>query len=103
MIFPAADKCQEPEWVLFFDLQFFALHRTETRPSNHSLTVASLFYGPVLLAAEESGPRTDWRPVTLDAGDGGKSVTGDPGTFVSAPATPPSGRSMKTTDAIRCI
>jgi hypothetical protein len=41
--------------------------------------VASLFYGPVLLAAEESGPRTDWRPVTLDAGDIGKSITGDPG------------------------
>ena len=43
--------------------------------------VASLFYGPVLLAAEESGPRTDWRPVTLDAGDIGKSITGDPGTL----------------------
>jgi hypothetical protein len=33
------------------------------------------------LAAEESGPRTDWRPVTLDAGDIGKSTTGDPGTL----------------------
>ena len=43
--------------------------------------IASLFYGPVLLAAEESGPRTDWRPVTLDAGDIGKSITGDPGTL----------------------
>jgi DUF1680 family protein len=41
--------------------------------------VASIFYGPVLLAAEESGPRTDWRPATLDAGDIGKSITGDPG------------------------
>ena len=41
--------------------------------------LASLFYGPVLLAAEESGPRTDWRPVTLDAVDIGKSITGDPG------------------------
>jgi DUF1680 family protein len=40
--------------------------------------VASLFYGPVLLAAEESGPRTDWRNVTLDAADIGKSVAGDP-------------------------
>ena len=29
--------------------------------------VASIFYGPVLLAAEEAGPRTDWRQVTLDA------------------------------------
>ena len=40
--------------------------------------VASLFYGPILLAAEESGPRTDWREVTLDAGDIGRSITGDP-------------------------
>ena len=40
--------------------------------------VASIFYGPILLAAEESGPRTDWRPVTLDAGDIGKSIMGDP-------------------------
>jgi DUF1680 family protein len=43
--------------------------------------VASIFYGPVLLAAEESGPRTDWRPVTLDATDIGKSITGDPATL----------------------
>ena len=41
--------------------------------------VASLFYGPVLLAAEEAGPRTDWRQVTLDAADIGKSIEGDPG------------------------
>jgi DUF1680 family protein len=43
--------------------------------------VASLFYGPVLLAAEEAGPRTDWRPVTLDAADIGKSIAGDPATL----------------------
>ena len=40
--------------------------------------VASVFYGPVLLAAEESGPRTDWRHITLDARDIAKSITGDP-------------------------
>jgi DUF1680 family protein len=40
--------------------------------------VASVFYGPVLLAAEESGPRTDWRPITLDAHDIAKSIAGDP-------------------------
>jgi DUF1680 family protein len=40
--------------------------------------VASVFYGPVLLAAEESGPRTDWRNITLDARDIGKSITGEP-------------------------
>ena len=39
--------------------------------------IASLFYGPVLLAAQESEPRTEWRKVTLDAKDISKSITGD--------------------------
>jgi DUF1680 family protein len=43
--------------------------------------VASVFYGPVLLAAEESGPRTDWRNVTLDGRDLARSITGDPATL----------------------
>ena len=43
--------------------------------------VASLLYGPVLLAAEEAGARTDWRPVTLDAADISKSIKGDPATL----------------------
>jgi DUF1680 family protein len=43
--------------------------------------LASIFYGPVLLAAEESAPRSDWRPITLDAGDLAKSVKGDPATL----------------------
>jgi uncharacterized protein len=43
--------------------------------------IASIFYGPVLLAAQESGPRSAWRPVTLDAEDIGKSITGDPATL----------------------
>jgi hypothetical protein len=47
----------------------------------HEKNVASIFYGPVLLAAEESGPRTDWRQVTLDATDIGKSIKGDPATL----------------------
>jgi DUF1680 family protein len=40
--------------------------------------IASLFYGPVLLAAQESEPRTEWRKVTLDAEDISKSISGDP-------------------------
>jgi DUF1680 family protein len=40
--------------------------------------IASLFYGPVLLAAQESEPLKEWRKVTLDANDIGKSITGDP-------------------------
>jgi len=39
--------------------------------------VASLFYGPVLLAAEEPEARTDWRKVELDVTDISKSITGD--------------------------
>ncbi len=40
--------------------------------------VASLFYGPVLLAAEETGPRNTWRRVTLAMDDLGKTISGDP-------------------------
>jgi DUF1680 family protein len=40
--------------------------------------VASVFYGPVLLAAEEPGPRTDWRKITLDSRDIARSISGDP-------------------------
>jgi DUF1680 family protein len=47
--------------------------------------IASIYYGPVLLAAEEPGSRTSWRKVTLDARDISKSFTGDPGTLRSAP------------------
>jgi DUF1680 family protein len=43
--------------------------------------LASLFYGPILLAAEEAEPRSEWRPVTLDLSDPGKSPTGNPGTL----------------------
>jgi len=43
--------------------------------------VASIFYGPVLLAAEEPAARTDWRKVTLDAKDIGKSIVGNPATL----------------------
>ena len=43
--------------------------------------VASLFYGPILLAAEESAARTDYRQVVLDVNDISKSITGDPATL----------------------
>lgn len=43
--------------------------------------IASLFYGPVLLAAQEPEPRNEWRKVTLDAKDIGKSIQGDPKTL----------------------
>ena len=43
--------------------------------------IASVFYGPVLLAAQEPEARSTWRPITLDAKDLGGSFTGDPGTL----------------------
>ena len=43
--------------------------------------VASLFYGPVLLAAEEAAARTDWRPVVFDVTDISRSIAGDPATL----------------------
>ncbi|MHB8094369.1 MAG: beta-L-arabinofuranosidase domain-containing protein [Candidatus Aminicenantales bacterium] len=43
--------------------------------------IASLFYGPVLLAVEESGPQAAWRPITLDRGDISRSIQGDPATL----------------------
>ncbi|WP_235932760.1 beta-L-arabinofuranosidase domain-containing protein [Flagellimonas sediminis] len=40
--------------------------------------IASLFYGPILLAAQEPEARNDWRKVTLDAEDLGKTIQGNP-------------------------
>ncbi|WP_246850231.1 beta-L-arabinofuranosidase domain-containing protein [Rufibacter roseolus] len=40
--------------------------------------IASLFYGPILLAAQEPEARKEWRKVTLDAEDLSKSIKGDP-------------------------
>ncbi len=40
--------------------------------------IASLFYGPVLLAAQETEPRENWRKVTLDVKDISKSIAGNP-------------------------
>ncbi len=54
----------------------FYLNRVMDQPN-----IASIFCGPVLLAAQETEPRSDWRAVTLDADDIGKSITGDPGTL----------------------
>jgi len=44
-------------------------------------SIASIFYGPVLLAAEEPEPRTTWRQVTLNADDLSQSITGNPHTL----------------------
>jgi DUF1680 family protein len=41
-------------------------------------SLASLFYGPVLLAAEETESRSTWRPISLEAEDIAASISGDP-------------------------
>jgi DUF1680 family protein len=40
--------------------------------------IASLFYGPILLAAQEHEARKDWRNITLDAANLGNTIKGDP-------------------------
>jgi DUF1680 family protein len=40
--------------------------------------IASLFYGPVLLVAQETETMTEWRKITLNADDISKSISGDP-------------------------
>jgi len=54
----------------------FSLDRVVDQPN-----VASIFYGPVLLAAEEAAARTDWRRVELDGADMSRSIAGDPSTL----------------------
>jgi DUF1680 family protein len=51
------------------------------RPVMDKPNIASIFYGPVLLAVEEQEPRTTWRKVTLNAGDLSQSIQGDPSTL----------------------
>lgn len=43
--------------------------------------IASIFYGPILLAAEEDSPRNTWRTVKLDRNNPGKAINGDPTTL----------------------
>lgn len=43
--------------------------------------IASLFWGPILLAAEEPAARTNWRPVVLDVSDISRSIAGNPATL----------------------
>jgi DUF1680 family protein len=54
----------------------FYLHQVMDQPN-----IASIFYGPILLAAEEPTSRSAWHAVTLDAHDLGESITGDPSTL----------------------
>lgn len=51
----------------------FHLNRVMDQPN-----LASIFHGPVLLAAEEEGPLPGWRKVSVDAGDLESAITGDP-------------------------
>ncbi|MEL0457365.1 beta-L-arabinofuranosidase domain-containing protein [Flavobacteriaceae bacterium SZ-1-7] len=43
--------------------------------------IASLFYGPILLASQEPEPRKEWRKLTFDVSDISKSIEGNPRTF----------------------
>ncbi|MGO3194817.1 MAG: beta-L-arabinofuranosidase domain-containing protein [Sphingobacterium sp.] len=53
----------------------FAFHLD---PVMDQQNIASLFYGPILLAAQETEPRKEWRKVTFDASNISKTIKGDP-------------------------
>ncbi|HVT81560.1 MAG TPA: beta-L-arabinofuranosidase domain-containing protein, partial [Phycisphaerae bacterium] len=54
----------------------FHLFRTQDQPN-----IASIMYGPIVLAAQEPAARQDWHPVELDPDNMGKYITGDPNTL----------------------
>jgi DUF1680 family protein len=54
----------------------FHLSRLMDQPN-----MASIMYGPIVLAAEESAPRSDWRAVKLNLDDLSRSITGSPETL----------------------
>lgn len=61
------------------DLQMpFAFH---LMPVMDQPNIASLFYGPVLLAAEENEPRSTWRKLALNGEHLGRDIVGDPRTL----------------------
>jgi DUF1680 family protein len=51
----------------------FRLSRIVDQPN-----IASIFYGPVLLAVEESGPLSAWRQVKVSTDELSQSIDGDP-------------------------
>jgi DUF1680 family protein len=51
------------------------------RPVMDQPNLASLFYGPVLLAAQEPEPRNTWRPLSLQGANPGAKLSGDPRTL----------------------
>ena len=54
----------------------FRLERVMDQPN-----IASIFYGPILLAVEEESALPNWRKVALDSGDLEGYLTGDPATL----------------------
>ncbi|MGC4031927.1 MAG: glycoside hydrolase family 127 protein [Tepidisphaeraceae bacterium] len=54
----------------------FRLERVMDRPN-----LASICYGPVVLASEESSQLSDWRSISVDTTDLAKSITGNPATL----------------------
>jgi uncharacterized protein len=60
------------------EIELRMLFSFHLEPVMDQQNIASLFYGPVLLAAQEDAPRKEWRKITLDARDISQSITGDP-------------------------
>jgi len=75
---PGAYLCLRRAWKDGDTIELRMPFHFYLRPVMDQPNIASIFFGPVLLAAEESAAREQWRAVTLDATDIGKSIGGDP-------------------------
>lgn len=67
------------KWKNGDTIELYMPFQFHLEPIMDQQNIASLFYGPILLAAQETAPRTEWRKVTLDKDDLGRTIKGNPG------------------------
>ena len=75
---PGSYLAIEREWKDGDRIDFTVPFAFHLDPVMDQQNIASLFYGPILLAAQETEPRKEWRKVSFDAHDIGKTIQGDP-------------------------
>lgn len=66
------------DWVSGDSIELQMPFQFHLDPVMDQQNIASLFYGPVLLAAQEDEPRKDWLKISFDKNDIGKSIKGNP-------------------------
>lgn len=65
------------KWKDGDSIELYMPFQFHLEPIMDQQNIASLFYGPILLAAQESEPRKEWQKLKLDIQDIAKSIEGD--------------------------